>query len=121
MIYHTFINQASLEVKIPVETQVKTKNPTEGEIDSSKQIQPAKSKIYACLTEFARWKTTPGGDKEQPIYGLIPFEQLSIFKDDPDGLPRLEQYTEKLLQNLYTFSSELNRRRRLSEIIKKIS
>jgi hypothetical protein len=46
---------------------------------------------------------------------------LSIFKEDPDGHPRLEQYILKLLQNLYTYSSELFRRRRTNDIIKKIT
>ena len=73
------------------------------------------------MTEYSRWKAGPEGQKDQPIYGLIPFEQLTIFKDDPDGLPRLDQYIDKLLQNLFTFSSELNRRKRQAEVIKKIT
>lgn len=51
---------------------------------------------------------------------MVPKEELLLFDKDPEGAPRLGEYIDKLMDNLYLFSKELYDKRTMLKLVSKI-
>ncbi len=119
MIYQTFKN--SVEKRVPVTHEEFEMLKKLNHVDPSKRIKLSSKKIYAQHTpQSAEIHNPEIQNKEEMIYNLVPREQLKMMNDDPEGAPRLLEYIDKLVDNLYTFSQELYNKRTTLKIVSKL-
>lgn len=59
-------------------------------------------------------------DDKEMILGMVQRGEMNIFFDDPEGFPRLSDYAEKLIDNLYQFAKGEFIKRKMYKVISKL-
>lgn len=82
-------------------------------------IIPVQTKSYACRIEHTKSQLF-GNQDEEMVHGLIPMEAMQLFSKDPEGSPRLLEFVDKLIDNLYLFSKDEYDKRIFLKAVSKI-